>query len=161
MQNIIIYFISTAVSSGVPFILSLFLARDLPLVDSGLIALYLTQVSVAALMVGLGAYSSVQARYFIDSERFSSYLSACVAFHLIGWLILQAALLLVGDQASSFASLPLWAISAAVTAALLQCLVNMHLLLSQARGWSWRFLSIQVAQTLPLAILSPILAISF
>ena len=159
MHKFLIYFLSTAASSGIPFLLSIALARFLPVSDSGLIALYTTQVSLAALIVGLGAYSSVQARYFLDLARFASYLSASVALHVLGLALVLCALILVGEPIAAWASLPLWALCVAVSVAFMQCILNMNLLLSQARGWAGRFLLIQLSQTIPLAIFAPVLAV--
>lgn len=131
------------------------------MVDSGMIALYLTQVSLATLIVGLGAFSSVQARYFLDNDQFSSYLSASVLFHLLGLCCVLVVLMVVGEQIADWASLPLWALYIAVIVGFLQCILNMHLLLSQARGWAGRYLTIQLFQTVPLAIIAPILTIHF
>lgn len=159
VRDFLIYFLSTAVSSGIPFLLSLGLARFLPVDESGMIALYTTQVSLAALIVGLGAYASVQARYYLDPARFASYLSASVALHVLGLVLVLCVLVLVGEPIAAWASLPLWALCAALAVAFMQCILNMHLLLSQARGWAGRFLVIQLLQTVPLAIFAPLLTV--
>lgn len=159
MSKFLIYFFSAAASSGVPFLLSLILGRFLPVVDSGLIALYSTQVSLAVLIVGLGSYASVQARYFLDVTRFASYLSASVALHTLGFGLVVIVLAIAGQLIATWASLPLWWLYVAAIVAFMQCILNMHLLLSQARGWARRFFLLQLAQTLPLAIFAPLLAV--
>jgi O-antigen/teichoic acid export membrane protein len=159
MGDYLIYFFSTVASSGIPFLLLMALARFLPVSDTGMISLYTTQISLAAMVVGLGAYSSVQARYFLDSDRFASYLSASVSLHVLGLFIAFCSLVLFGESLSSWTSLPLWALCLAVTVGFMQCILNMQLLLTQARGWVWRYLIIQLMQTVPLAICAPLLAV--
>lgn len=159
MRNIIIYFLSTVVASGVPFFITIILARFLPVEDTGLIALYNTQVSIGVLVVGLGAYASVQARYFLDPNKFASYLSSSVVFHTFCFLLALIILSLFGESIESWSGMPLWAICAAVFVAFSQCILNMHLLLSQARGLVERFLFIQLSQTIPLAVFAPLISI--
>lgn len=159
MINFLVYFVSTIISSGVPFLLSLVLANLLPVADSGFIALYLAQVGLAVMVIGLGSYASVQARYFRDQARFGSYLSACLFLHVLGLIAILLALNFFGDAISVWASLPLWTLNIAALVAFMQCIINMHILLSQASGLVMRFFVIQLTQTLPLVIFAPLLAV--
>lgn len=159
MLSLLVYFVSNIVSSGVPFLLSIVLARFLPVPEFGQIALYTTQISLAGIWVGFSAYASVQARLFLDPDRFPSYLSSSVMFHLLGLFGTLALLLILRTSFVSWASLPLWALCAAAVSAFFQCLLNMHLLLAQGKGWKTRYLILQLVQSIALLLLVPLFAI--
>jgi O-antigen/teichoic acid export membrane protein len=161
MRKVLAYFVSAAVASGVPFLLSIVLARYLSVADAGLIALYTTQAALAGILVGFGAYASVQARFFIDRDRLGSYLGATAFLHAALLAASALVLLLFQGAASAWASLPLWALFVALGVAFMQAFINMDLLLSQAQGWATRFLMLQFAQAALLAVLAPVLAIGF
>lgn len=159
MRRILSYLISAVATSGVPFLLSIVLARFLSVHDVGVIALYTTQVAFATVLIGFGAYASVQARFFIDPTGFPAYLSACVCFHVLTLVVGAVLLGIFGANFSTWASLETWALWVVLGVALGQSLFNMQLLLVQAKGWAKRYLLLSFAQAGLLAILAPALAV--
>ncbi|GIZ51289.1 lipopolysaccharide biosynthesis protein [Noviherbaspirillum aridicola] len=145
-ENAVIYTVSNAASSAVPFLLLPFLTRWLSPEEYGLVTMYSTLLAALGALAGLSVHGAVSVRMFDRQTSHARYIGTALYILGVSLLAVAAAVLLASPWLEAWSGLPAGWLLLAVLAAGGQFLVNIRLVVWQVEGKALRYGSFQFLQ---------------
>jgi len=140
-----VYVGATVINAAIPFLLLPFLTRWLPPGEFGLVALFLAQINVLQVLIGLGAHGMISVAYFREGPdamppQAGAALGIVVTMASTAWI----GSLLIAARLEAFSGIPadwLWLV---VLASAGQCGIAVALAIFQTLRQPYRFAAVQI-----------------
>jgi O-antigen/teichoic acid export membrane protein len=151
----LIYTITNAISSGLPFFLLPFLTRVLTPAEYGTIAMFSVVVTVLGAFTGLSVHGAIGIRFF-EQDRYDlpRYVSTCLLILFVSTIFVFCFVALLSSWLEAFTKLPLVWLFVAVLVSGAQFVIQIQLALWQAARRPWQFGAARIFQSFLDAVLS-------
>jgi O-antigen/teichoic acid export membrane protein len=147
LRNAAVYSMANIANSAIPFLLLPLLTRVLTPQDYGMVALFTTGITAFGALVGFSVHGAVNVRLFHPAPGHAAYVGTALAILAASAVAVLVAVLAAGGWLHSWTSLPRSWLALAVAAAAAQFVINVRLVVWQARGQAGRYGLFQVSQT--------------
>lgn len=150
-----IYLGANIVNAAIPFLLLPVLTRILTPAEYGIVAMFITLVSVFNAFTGLSVYSAVSVRYFqLTREELAEYISSCLGILVVSTAALLLIIIAGSQWIVHFTGIPADWLYVAVIIAAMQFVVNLILSLWQVSEKPWHYGGAQVGRSFLETLLS-------
>jgi len=147
LRNAAVYTLANVANSAIPLVMLPLLTRVLSPQAYGVVSIFTTLLTAFGAFVGLSTHGAVNIRLFDSQTRHDRYIGTTFAILGVSTFCVLATTLLASTWLTGWTGLSQGWLALAVLAATAQFVVNIRLVVWQARGQAARYGAFQVSQT--------------
>lgn len=155
VRGVPVYLGANILNAAIPFLLLPILTRVLSPTEYGIVAMFITVVSIFNAFTGLSVHGAISVRYFqLSRAELSEYVTSCIGILVLSTAALVIVIVVTGRWVDQLTGIPVdWLIVAVFTAAM-QFLANVILVMWQVTEKPWHYGGAQIGRSLLEAMLS-------
>lgn len=162
IKNTIIYTLMELVNKGLPFLLLPIMTRYLSQSDYGVLAVFNSFISIAAIGISLNTSGAVGVGFFrLDSLEFPKYVSNVFLIHVAATLAAFLLVYIFEDLISKHIKIPIMWIYIGLLITLFRSIINLNLVILRSQENAKLYAILEVLNTVTNVLISLILVVIF